>query len=121
MGFIRSAGHALGRHGVARVRVQSPGGGSVCVAVSLLAAAVLSGADCGVRVCCSALHVAGTLGMGAASGCNMRAAYCIHSGFFRGRQEKSSYSSCCWLSETRSKQLSALCLVICPTSLNVTA
>ena len=82
MGFIRSAGHALGRHGVARVRVQSPGGGSMRVAVSLSAAAVHSGADCGVRMGCSALHVAGTLGMGAASGCNMRAAYCIHSGFF---------------------------------------
>jgi len=81
MGFIRSAGHALGRHGVARVRVQSPGGGSLRVAVSLSAAAVHSGADCGVRMGCSALHVAGTLGMGAASGCNMRAAYCIHSGF----------------------------------------
>ena len=79
MGFIRSAGHALGRHGVARVRVQSPGGGSLRVAVSLSAAAVHSGADCGVRMGCSALHVAGTLGMGAASGCNMRAAYCIHS------------------------------------------
>ena len=63
-----------------RACVCSRRGGSECVAVSLLAAAVLSGADCVVRVCCSALHVAGTLGMGAASGCNMRAAYCIHSG-----------------------------------------
>ena len=48
MGLIRSAGHALGRHGVALMRAQSPGGSSVCVAVSLLAAAVLSGADFGV-------------------------------------------------------------------------